>query len=324
MILVIGGGSIGKRHIQNLHEIGEHHIYCLKREVDEQFERELNVKVITSYNEASKYNFDTVLICTPTALHNEGLKFAVGQNASIFIEKPLIHSQEYLNESQSILANYPKVFFIGFMLRFHPLVCKIKEIIDDGSLGSVHSARLEFGSFLPYWHPWEDYKTSYASRKELGGGVINTITHELDLIQYFFGDPKTVYCEAYNFNTLKIEVEEQCEALFSYSNKSVSLHLDYLQKDYDRNIKILFDEGKVIWNWHDNKLVVLKHKEKKQEFVLTDYNVNQLYIDELKAFFELLKIQSLHHDLDQKHAFNNTRLMLAMHESASCKKRISL
>ena len=76
------------------------------------------------------------------------------------------------------------------MLRYHPHVKKIKEIIDSNLLGKAYSARFEFGSHLPFWHPWEDYRVSYASKAELGGGVINTIAHELDLIQYFFGEPK--------------------------------------------------------------------------------------------------------------------------------------
>ncbi|HSZ72596.1 MAG TPA: Gfo/Idh/MocA family oxidoreductase [Cytophagaceae bacterium] len=324
-VLVVGGGSIGQRHIRNLHILGEYNIYCLRRNVDESFDKELGVTTVTSFAEAAKKNVEVVIVCTPTALHNESLKFAVLQNAAVFMEKPLIHDLEGLLEAKNLLKNSLQCFFIGFMLRFHPLVRKIKEIIDGCSLGNVYHARFEFGSFLPYWHPWEDHRTSYASIKKLGGGVINTITHELDLIQYFFGKPNALFCDAQNFNKLDIEVEEICEATFDYGDKLVSLHLDYLQKDYDRNIKILFDEGKVIWNWHDNKVIVVKHKEIVTEINLEHkFEVNQLYLDELTCFFELIGNKKNKHTLDQYHAFENTEIMLKMHQSIKEKSKIIL
>jgi predicted dehydrogenase len=321
-ILIVGGGSIGKRHLQNLKKLGHNQIWVLKRKVDSEFEQEHNVKVITSFEEARKLNFDCLFVATPTSLHNESLQFAVEQKLHVFMEKPLIQDEVGLDKTKEILKSYDKIFFIGFMLRFHPLVIKVKEIIDSKKLGEVFNARLEFGNYLPYWHPWEDYKISYASRKKLGGGVINTITHELDLIQYFFGQPKSIYCQASNFRKLDIEVEENCEAIFEYDDKVVSLHLDYLQKDYDRNIKILCEEGKIIWNWHENQVKISLHKSDPEIIELNDFDVNQLYIDELKSFFHLINENKQKHSLDANHAILNTTLMLGMHQSSKTNKKI--
>ncbi len=321
-ILITGGGSIGRRHLQNLKKIGYDQIWVLKRKDDQKFEEEHKVKVITSFEEAKKMNFDCLFVATPTSLHNESLRFAKEQGLHILMEKPLIHDEDGLKEAKEILASYNKVFFIGFMLRFHPLVMKVKDILESKKLGEVFSARFEFGSFLPYWHPWEDYKISYASRKELGGGVINTITHELDLIQYFFGHPKSIYCQASNFRRLDIEVEENCEAIFEFENKVVSLHLDYLQKDYDRNIKILCENGKIIWNWHENQIKIFLHESDPEIIELKDFDVNQLYINELKSFFQLINDNHLKHSLDADHAILNTKLMLEMHQSSQLNKKI--
>ena len=63
------------------------------------------------------------------------------------------------------------------MLRFHPMYISIKKLMDEKSIGKWHSARFEFGSWLPNWHPNENYKHGYSARKDLGGGVINTICH---------------------------------------------------------------------------------------------------------------------------------------------------
>jgi predicted dehydrogenase len=322
--LIIGGGSIGKRHIKNLQSLGYLEIWCLKRKKDENFEKETGVQSITSINELPG-NIDAVLVCTPTSLHAEGIEIARKLDAAIFMEKPLIHRKEEFEKIKNGLSGYDKVFFIGFMLRYHPLVQKIKSIIDSNTLGKTYSARLEFGSYLPFWHPWEDHRMGYAAKKDLGGGVINTITHELDLVQYFFGNPQTVLCDSKNLNKLNVEVEEIAEAIFGYDDKMVTLHLDYLQKEYDRNIKVLCDEGKITWIWHDHKVVVKKYNEDAVEYKLAnDFDVNQLYVDELKDFIEIIVKSKFHHPLNFDHAVSNTELLLRMYESLRYGKKINL
>ncbi|MGH2647802.1 MAG: Gfo/Idh/MocA family protein [Ginsengibacter sp.] len=322
--LIIGGGSIGKRHTKNLQSLGYSEIYCFKRKKDNNFEKEFGVQTITSVDELGELKVDVVFVCTPTSLHADGIEIARKLDAAIFMEKPLTHRREDLEKIKKNLENYDNVFFIGYMLRYHPLVIRIKSIIDSNILGKVYSARLEFGSYLPFWHPWEDYKTGYAAVKKLGGGVINTITHELDLIQYFFGTPDSVICSKKNFNKLNIEVEEIAETIFEYDDKIVSLHLDYLQKEYDRNIMILCEEGKITWNWHDNKVVVKKAKEDPVEYSTSeDFDVNHLYIDELKDFIAIIQSPKQDHPLNLDHAMSNTHLLLHMHESALSGLKIS-
>jgi len=229
--LIIGGGSIGKRHIVNLRSAGYKNIFCLRRVYDKTFDEQLQIQSVLSVEDLNDVKIDAVFICTPTSLHVKGIEIAIERKAAIFMEKPLIHNTQGLEKAKHLLQNYHKPFFIGFMLRYHPHVKKIKEIIDSNIMGKAYSARFECGSYLPLWHPWEDHRISYASKAELGGGVINTITHELDLTQYFFGEPQTVIASSKNLQKLDIEVEEIAEIIFEYNDKIVTLHLDYLQKN---------------------------------------------------------------------------------------------
>ena len=324
-ILILGGGSIGQRHIKNLKLLGHQDIYCLKREPDAGFASEYDVTVITDYNELNEIRPQVVFVCTPTALHLEGLKYASSIGAHIFMEKPLIDTHHGLGIAKELLSNYNQVFFVGFMLRYHPMVDKIKDVLARGLLGKIFSARFEFGSYLPFWHPYEDYKISYAARAELGGGVINTISHELDLIQYLFGEPDSICCQAKEFKLLGIEVEEQCEAILEYPDKHITLHLDYLQKDYDRNIKLLGTDGKLLWNWHD-KFYTLKLFGQEPVRVEQDdsFDVNNLYLDELKDFFDLIVENQITHSLDAINAIRNTELMLTMHDSNKRGKTVQI
>lgn len=316
--LIIGGGSIGQRHLNNLYSLEYKNLFCFKRAYSSAFESKYNCKVITSVAEVEQIKPDAIFICNPTSLHGDWVEIAARIGANVFVEKPLTHSQVELDRIKSVWK-HDKVFFIGFMLRYHPLVKKIKELLAEEKIGKVYSARFEFGSWLPYWHPWEDYKISYASRKELGGGVVNTITHELDLAQHFFGTPDAVKSVKANFNILNIEVEELAESILIYPDKLVTLHVDYLQKDYDRNIKVLGTDGKIVWDWHTNVVKVSLHKSLEESYRLENFDANLLYIDELQDFISCIEDQKQLHDLDFNHAITNSQLMLNMHHSADKK-----
>jgi len=317
--LVIGGGSIGKRHLKNLFLLGEQALYCYRRKYDKDFETEFNCKIITSVDEVKSLKPDVIYVCNPTSLHHEGLQWAQELGAHLFMEKPLTHSESILQDVRQKWSRQ-HVFFIGFVLRFHPLVKIIREKLKDKTIGEVYSARFEFGSFLPNWHPWEDYKEGYAASSELGGGVINTITHELDLMLYLFGTPESVTAAKVNTGHLQIDVEDLAESIFRYPWGLSTLHVDFLQKDYDRQIRILGTEGKMIWNWHENTVVIKRFNEPGKTIEIETIDFNEYYLEELKDFFELIRLNQIHHPLDFDYAITNTQWMLGIHKSAETKK----
>ena len=167
--LVLGGGSIGKRHLNNLHALGEKELFCFRRCYDKDFEKEYQCKVVTGYDEVKQLKPDILYVCNPTSLHSEGLKWAQELGAHLFMEKPLTHCEQHLQEI-ILRWNNQHVFFIGYVLRYHPLMKIMKEKLDEGVIGKVFSARFEFGSYLPNWHPEEDYREANPAKKSLGGG----------------------------------------------------------------------------------------------------------------------------------------------------------
>jgi len=317
--LIIGGGSIGKRHLRNLQSLGETELFCFRRSYDPQFEIDYHCKVIISYNEIKRIKPDILYVCNPTSMHHEGIQWAQDLGAHLFMEKPMTHD-ELIFQQACQHRDKTHVFFIGFVLRYHPLVKIIKEKLNDKLIGEIFSARFEFGSFLPNWHPEENYKEGYAAIKSLGGGVINTITHELDLMLYFFGAPQSVYAAKANLGQLQIDVEELSESIFSYQWGFATLHLDFLQKDYDRQLKIIGSDGKITWNFRENAIIIERPNVTRETIKLNVEDFNQLYLDELKDFFELIRLNKTQHPLDFEYAIINTQWMLAMHKSAETKK----
>lgn len=315
-ILIVGSGSIAKRHLNNLKLLNLTDIIVLKREYDHEFENKYNVKVITSYNSELLINLDCIFICTPTSIHLEALEFANKNNLHVFIEKPMVHDDNSFSLSKNTWNLKNKVFFIGYMLRFHPAIKYIHDIVKSEQYGNVYSARLEFGSYLPNWHPEENYKLSYASLENLGGGVVRTISHELDLAQYFFGNPQEIKNINLNTGLLQINVEEISESILSYPDKIVSIHLDFLQKKYHRSISILFENGRLDWNWNNNQIHITSMNNDFQIINFANgFEINDLYIEELKHFFYLINNNIINHSLDFKHALTNTELMLKIYNN---------
>ena len=92
-------------------------------------------------------------------------------------------------------------------------------ILSNNTLGKVMYVRGEFSEYLPDFHPYEDYRISYASKKNLGGGVLLTQIHELDLILSLFGKPKKIYSFCDKTSNLEIDVEDSVDALMIMKNK---------------------------------------------------------------------------------------------------------
>ena len=188
--LIIGGGSIGKRHVRNLLELGEKNICIVEVNPQraEEVAREFSVKTFSSLDEAfATEKFDCVFVCSPTIYHLEQVKKCVEYGADIFIEKPVSHNLEGVEGLQKIIQEKKLITLVGSNWKFYPLFQKMKEILESGRLGKVLSARCEFGQYLPDWHPWEDYRKGYSANKKLGGGVLLD-SHEFDL-----GHPSTIH-----------------------------------------------------------------------------------------------------------------------------------
>jgi predicted dehydrogenase len=138
-----------------------------------------------------------------------------------------------------------RVFLVGLNLRFDPLLQQLEAWLEEQRIGQVASARFHFGSYLPWRHPWEDYRVGYGARSELGGGVILDAIHEIDLSLWLFGMPTWVYCVAGTFSDLEIDVEDIAELVLSYSRHVVSIHLDYVQRPPQRWCEILGTKGQI-------------------------------------------------------------------------------
>jgi len=284
-LLICGVGSIGKRHYNNLKKIGNINLFAYrtnKSTLSDTLEFEkifYNIDEIIEYN-----NFDGVIICNPTSKHIETALSLASLNCPFFIEKPLGHSMDGVDKLKEHAENI--TYVLGYHVLFHPCFKKVKNIVEEGSIGDIISCKAYNGSYLPNWHPWEDYKKSYASNKSLGGGVILTMTHELNYLTSLFGNVDKCTSMISEKNILDIDVDENVEILLKHNSGVISnIHLNFFQKNTERWLKIIGTDGIIFWDLWKSEIVM------NQETVKFDKEpielLNQSYYDEIKYFLSI-------------------------------------
>ena len=283
-------GSIGIRHLQVLGELGEFEIaaYRTKKGM-KKVPEELGGKIRYFFdeNEAFAWNPDFMIVCNPTNLHLEYLLKAIDHNIDALIEKPVANAYNKIKEAEKRIKKRKNRIYVGFNLRFHPIVKKVKEIIDARVYGNVLKANLYVGEYLPFWHPYEDYRKSYAARNELGGGSLRTFSHEIDLGQYWFGNYDKIFAKVSKISDLEIDVDDNTD-IFAEMKKGMLLKLsmDYLNPLGERKGELFFENGLLKYNFlkMEIKFTDYATKESKILLKLENYDYNAQYKSQMEKF----------------------------------------
>ena len=293
--LIAGLGSIGRRHFRNLLAIGERDILLFRTHQATLPDDELaGFPVETDLEEALSHNPDAVIISNPTSLHLDIAIPAALHGCHILLEKPVSHSLERVEAlEQAVQQNSIKVL-VGFQFRFHPGLQIVKQLLEQGHIGELLSARAQWGEYLPNWHPWEDYKLGYAARPELGGGVVLTLSHPLDYLRWFLGEVISIW-EIISHKGLNMPVEDLAEIGLGFANGAIgSLHLDYDQRPPSHTLEIIGTHGTIRWDNADGitKLAVVGEDNNAshwREFLPPEgFERNHMFLDELRHFRDVV------------------------------------
>lgn len=294
LFLVIGCGSIGRRHIGNLKAAGVRNVLAFDVRDDRRrdAERSFGVRVSGNLEDAFEAAPRVCFITTPTALHLPLATAAARQGTDLFIEKPLSHNHKGVEEFLQIVRRKRLTTLVGCNMRFHPALALIKAFLDKRVVGRVLSARVEVGQYLPDWHPREDYRRGYSARRAAGGGIILDAVHELDYIRWMLGPVESVSCFAGKLSRLEIETEDNAAILLKFCSGAIGeVHLDYVQRAYSRSCHIIGEEGTIRWDWNSGEVRLYRAADKKWKSypIPARWEVNRMYSDELRHFLRCLK-----------------------------------
>ena len=282
-IIVIGAGSIGRRHATNLAKLSadvsifdvNHSLLktvCADNPWEPVYDLDLALK---------QKQYDAAIICTPNHLHIPHAQKSVDAGLNVFVEKPLSHNLSGVDDLFRDIKKKSLIGMAGFMLRHEPGLCYIKKILD---VSQVAFARIESGSHMPLWHPESDYRKGYSANRSMGGGIILDDVHEIDYACWLFGFPDAVSCAFGKYSNFEIDVEDTAELRFVYPERLVTIHADYLQRRYSRNCKICLKDGSTI-EWIFGRSVTEYRTDGEHIFNYQQgFEVNALYLEEMREF----------------------------------------
>lgn len=261
--LVIGFGSIGKRHYDILSELlGEKNVHIVTRR---KCDIENSFAGLKCINNLSQYDY--FVIASKTVEHYDDLVFinSMVKNKKILVEKPLYETIK----SKIKLFNH---VLVAYNLRFHPLVTELKERIKNKK---IISARFYAGQYLPTWRPNIDYRDSYSAKKEEGGGILLDYSHDIDLINYLLGDITNF--EAFNDKVSGLDItSDDYLSMIGKTEKNIhfALSLDSISKIQQRLVQVNMDDETIEVDLINNILVSKKIDDEKKVNDLKGYQRN--------------------------------------------------
>ena len=254
-LAVIGYGSIGKRHVKNIiQRISNYKIVVLRNSKYSDKPPSNRVIFTNSLEEVFQLNPYAVLICNPAPFHIPTAKEFAKRGIHLFIEKPLSNFSEGVKDLIDLCNKKELVALVGYNLRFFPSLIFFKEKIENSQYGKILSIQCEVGQYLPNWRKGDNYKHEVSARKDLGGGVLLELSHEIDYLQWIFGDIKSVYGIEKKQSTLEVDVEDSVFAILEMVNKKdnseivVTMNMDFYRQDQTRFCKVIFERGTIIWD----------------------------------------------------------------------------
>lgn len=271
-ILHIGLGGAGQRHLRLIRQVlgdGLRHLAWRQThttptltasfEIDEgvSLEEKYGIELMPDLRSAIAEKPDLAVIATPTALHLAPAEALAAAGVSMVIEKPLSHNMHGVPALLSQIRDGGQKFGMVFQRRRHPLIAKARALIAEGRLGPIVSAAFDVSSFVPAWHAYEDFRQLYAVREDLGGGVLLTEIHEIDLCQWMFGIPKTVFCAAGNRGFCPLDVEDTALLTLDYGAFAAALDLSFMRKPVGRGFRIDGADATLIWRDSPDQLSLI-------------------------------------------------------------------
>lgn len=324
--LIAGYGSIGRRHLRNLRALGQDDIVLYRTGKSTLPEDELaGLTVEYDLGAALAHQPDAVIIANPTANHLDVALPAAEAGCHILMEKPISHSLAGVAALGEALRRGGGKLLVGFQFRFHPGLQKLSELICQQTAGRPLSARVEWGEFLPAWHPWEDYRQSYSARADLGGGVVVTLSHPLDYLRWLLGEVNGLWAFTGQISDLEIEVEDMGEIGLRFESGAVaSLHLDYYRRPPVHRLEITCTEGLLRWDNADGAARWVKAEDGTEEVYLppADFERNHLFLAEMQHFMDVMQGKA-EPVCGLEGGQRALELALAVHQSAAEGRRIT-
>jgi predicted dehydrogenase len=289
--LVVGYGSIGRRHVANLldrRDVAKVTVVSRRTCNLTASERRNGRLIFVKGPRLPRADF--ALICNETRLHARTATLLANRGVPLFIEKPLAHRSSVVERLRVAVHRSRAPVFVAYNLRFLGALRLLKKIVEEGTLGQLYAARLEAGQWLPDWRPGRDWRQTYSANRSQGGGVALDLSHEIDSMRWLFGEPVSWKTEKANTGRLTRGTEDVFGGLYRFRRGFLcSVHLDYLQKSPRRQIRVVGTLGSVHVDLIGRQFVIQRGGREIVRRAPALFDVAGTYADELDYFIQSVR-----------------------------------
>ena len=253
-ILIVGLGSIGKRHLRIARELcPSADIRVLRHKLTDEVVEYSNGSFST-ISEAVAFAPQIAVIASPAPFHVDTALILAEAYVHLLIEKPISVSLNGVLELIEICERNRLVLSTGYNLRFLTSLQRYRDYLTDRIVGRVLSVRCEIGQYLPLWRPSTDYRQGVSAQRELGGGALLELSHEIDYLRWIFGEVDWVRATLSRQSKLEIDVEDIAHLTLGFApgldgHQIIgTVNLDFIRHDSIRICYAVGEKGSLRWN----------------------------------------------------------------------------
>ncbi|MDO9464911.1 MAG: Gfo/Idh/MocA family oxidoreductase [bacterium] len=297
--LVIGLGSMGKRRIRCLQYLKEKDIigFDLREDRRKEVKEKYGVETFARFEDAMAKNPDVFIISVPSNLHHHYAMIAVKEKKHFFTESNFL--SEGIDDLVAIEEKGEVIAVPSLTPSHHPSLKLMKKFVKEKKAGKNLSFIYHLGAYLPDWHSWEDYRHVYYSKKETSG-CKEMVAFELTWITWMFGKVKKVSAFKSKVSDLETDIDDVYQIILELENGILgNMMIDVISRKSGREMKLVGEEGNIVWNSEESKLkVYLAEKKEWEEYPEDDMLIEQgysvkinerMYIEEIEDFLKALR-----------------------------------
>ncbi len=290
-ILIVGLGSIGRRHLRNLRALLPHsELAVLRRQPSPEPIPDLDVE-FHELSSAIAFRPDAVIVASPATEHLSTTQAFIENKVPVLVEKPFAERMDGLPQLVDMSESRHVPLFVAYNLRFHPLLKQVGYLLAHSRLGRIVTVKAEVGQYLPDWRPGQDYQQSVSASRASGGGALLELSHEIDYIYWLFGRPSRIYASGGRLGDLAIDVEDVVSLTMRYGSAAplVNITMDFLQRAVSRQFKIVGTEGTILGDLISGQLdIYLSSVGSWSRQIIKPSDPNELYVEEVTEFISYL------------------------------------
>lgn len=285
-IAVVGLGNISNRHRRNIKKLfPQSFIYAVSASGNFPSEDVVDADAVClNLNELPMNKLDFSIVASPATLHAEHSLHFIRAGVPTLIEKPLSATNEHAVTVLNAVEDFKTPVAVGYCLRYLSSAKEIRKILSSNLVGDIYNVHTEIGQYLPDWRPGKDYKNTVSASRELGGGALLELSHELDYLAWLFGEIQPVSAVLRSSDELNLNVEDSADILAKSKSSVITIHLDFLQKKAHRQCRIIGSKAVLEWNLIKNQINYVDERKEKMIFDGSQDDRNQMYLDMLMDF----------------------------------------